>query len=85
MSCPSLGFVTTPVTAAPATAETLSPAEAARVFKMLGDEQRLRVLLALGRRGEMNVGELCQAVGMCQPTISLIYAPGERPIDAGTP
>jgi ArsR family transcriptional regulator len=70
MSRPSLGFVTPPDTAAPATAKTLSPADAARVFKMLGDEHRLRVRLALARRGEMNVGELCQAVGMRQPTMS---------------
>jgi DNA-binding transcriptional ArsR family regulator len=55
---------------APATTKTLSPADAARVFKMLGDEHRLRVLLALARRGEMNVGELCQALGMHQPAMS---------------
>jgi ArsR family transcriptional regulator len=57
-------------TDAPATAKTLSPADAARVFKMLGDENRLRILQALARRGEMNVGELGEAVGMRQPALS---------------
>jgi DNA-binding transcriptional ArsR family regulator len=72
MSRPSLGYVTPPDTdaAAPAAARALSPAEAARLFRVLGDEHRLRVLLALPRRGEMNVEELSEAVGMRQPALS---------------
>jgi DNA-binding transcriptional ArsR family regulator len=70
MSRPSLGFFTTPDTDAPATAKTLFPADAARVFRMLGDEHRLRVLLTLARRGEMNVEELCEAVGTRQAAMS---------------
>jgi DNA-binding transcriptional ArsR family regulator len=50
--------------------EALPLADVADLFKVLGNRTRLRVLLALARRGEMNVGELCQAVGMRQPAMS---------------
>jgi DNA-binding transcriptional ArsR family regulator len=72
VSRPSYRVPTPPDTdaAAPATPKTLSPAAAARLFKLLGDETRLRVVLALARRGEMNVGELCEAIGIHHPAMS---------------
>jgi DNA-binding transcriptional ArsR family regulator len=51
-------------------AKTLSLPDAARLFKMLGDEARLCILLLLAGRGAMNVGELCAAVGMRQAALS---------------
>jgi ArsR family transcriptional regulator len=50
--------------------KALPLADAADLFKMLGDRTRLRVLLALARQGEMNVGELSEAVGMNQSALS---------------
>jgi DNA-binding transcriptional ArsR family regulator len=37
------------------TAPALSPAQAAQLFRLLGDEPRLRILQLLAGRGEMNV------------------------------
>jgi DNA-binding transcriptional ArsR family regulator len=48
----------------------LPRADAADLFKVLGNRTRLRVLLALTRRGEMNVGELGEVVAMRQPNLS---------------
>jgi DNA-binding transcriptional ArsR family regulator len=39
-------------------------ADAALLFKALGDQTRLRILLLLERRGEMSASELGEAVGM---------------------
>jgi ArsR family transcriptional regulator len=41
----------------------------ALMFRVLGDQTRLRTLLAL-QRGELNVSELCAALRMPQPTVS---------------
>lgn len=41
----------------------------ATIFRVLGDQTRLRALLAL-QRGELNVSELCVALRVPQPTIS---------------
>jgi ArsR family transcriptional regulator len=41
----------------------------ATIFRVLGDQTRLRALLAL-QRGELNVTELCGALRVPQPTIS---------------
>jgi ArsR family transcriptional regulator len=41
----------------------------ARVFRILGDETRLRILLSL-RDGEMNVSSLCNQLKVPQPTVS---------------
>ena len=45
-------------------------ADAADLFKMLGDRTRLRILLLLARRGEMSVSELGDAVAMQKVAIS---------------
>lgn len=52
--------------------ESLSPSvtEAARLFHFLGDPGRLRLLLLLSDRDEVCVGELVEAVGLAQPTVS---------------
>jgi ArsR family transcriptional regulator len=40
------------------------------VFKMLADEHRLKIILALSQDGEMNVTALCRLVGQSQPAVS---------------
>jgi ArsR family transcriptional regulator len=40
------------------------------VFKMLADESRLKILLALGKEGEMHVSALCDLLGQSQPAVS---------------
>ena len=40
-----------------------------RLFGLLGDPTRVRILLLLCR-GEMNVSRLCQELKMAQPTVS---------------
>lgn len=42
----------------------------AEVFKMLADESRLMILLALSRDGEMHVSALCDLLGQSQPAVS---------------
>ena len=44
--------------------------ELCRVFKLLADETRLRVLLYLAQAGELNVTELCERLGQSQPAVS---------------
>jgi ArsR family transcriptional regulator len=41
-----------------------------QVFKLLADESRLRILLALSQAGEMHVSALCGLLGQSQPAIS---------------
>jgi DNA-binding transcriptional ArsR family regulator len=43
--------------------------EMARLFRILGDGTRLRILLEL-QAGQMNVGELCRKLSAPQPTVS---------------
>lgn len=45
------------------------PVDPARLFRTLGDPTRLRLLRLLGRE-ELNVAELCDIVGLPQPTVS---------------
>jgi DNA-binding transcriptional ArsR family regulator len=40
-----------------------------RLFGLLGDPTRVRIILLLCR-GEMNVSSLCQTLGLPQPTVS---------------
>jgi ArsR family transcriptional regulator, arsenate/arsenite/antimonite-responsive transcriptional repressor len=40
------------------------------VFKMLADEHRLKIVLALAQQGELNVTALCRIVGQSQPAVS---------------
>jgi ArsR family transcriptional regulator len=42
----------------------------ARVFKLLADETRLRILLYLARRKELHVRALCDILGQSQPAVS---------------
>ena len=41
----------------------------AQLFRILGDQSRLRILFAL-KEGELNVTELCKRLKLRQPTVS---------------
>jgi ArsR family transcriptional regulator len=45
-------------------------ARLAEVFKMLADESRLKILLALAQDGEAHVSALCDMLGQSQPAVS---------------
>lgn len=45
-------------------------AEVARVFKLLSDETRLRILFLLQQSPELNVLELCKQLDQRQPSVS---------------
>jgi ArsR family transcriptional regulator len=45
--------------------------EAAQLFRLLGEPTRLRLLLLLGERGELPVGDLAGACGRSQPATSI--------------
>jgi ArsR family transcriptional regulator len=53
-----------------APARQMSVPHAAQLFHMLGDENRLRILLLLAHRGELNVSTLGGALGQSQPATS---------------
>jgi ArsR family transcriptional regulator len=42
----------------------------ARVFKLLADESRLKILLALAQDGELHVTALCDLLHQTQPAVS---------------
>jgi len=42
----------------------------AQVFKLLADESRLKILLALAQDGELHVSALCELLGQQQPAVS---------------
>jgi DNA-binding transcriptional ArsR family regulator len=44
--------------------------EAARPFRALADETRLRLLLLLSKRGEADVNDLARAAGLAQAAMS---------------
>jgi ArsR family transcriptional regulator len=44
--------------------------QAARIFELLSDESRLRVLLLLARSDGLSVTDLCEALGMTRPGMS---------------
>ena len=44
--------------------------ELLRIFKLLSDETRLRILLYLGREQELHVTALCTRLGQSQPAVS---------------
>lgn len=41
-----------------------------QVFKLLADESRLKILLALAQDGELHVSALCELLGQQQPAVS---------------
>lgn len=41
-----------------------------QVFKLLADESRLKILLALGQDDELHVSALCDLLGQSQPAVS---------------
>ena len=41
-----------------------------RIFKMLGDASRLKILIALAQEGEMHVTALCELLDQTQPAVS---------------
>ncbi len=54
----------------PAQAPAKGLRELAQIFKLLADESRLRLLLALAEEGEMNVSTLCSLLHTKQPAVS---------------
>ena len=42
----------------------------AEIFKLLADENRLKILFSLARRGEQNVSALCDMLRQSQPAVS---------------
>src|SRR3954463_13681971 len=42
----------------------------AQVFKLMGDETRLRILLYLAQNNELHVTDLCNRLGQSQPAVS---------------
>jgi ArsR family transcriptional regulator len=40
------------------------------VFKMLADESRLKIVMALAQDGELHVSALCELLGQSQPAVS---------------
>lgn len=48
----------------------LTVPQASQMFRLLGDENRLRILLHLARHGEMHVTSLCELTGQSQPATS---------------
>ncbi len=41
-----------------------------KIFKLLADESRMKILLALAQDGEMHVSALCGILGQSQPAVS---------------
>ena len=41
-----------------------------QVFKLLADESRLKILIALAQDGELHVSALCELLGQQQPAVS---------------
>lgn len=41
-----------------------------KVFKLLADETRLKILMILMREGELHVSALCERLGQSQPAVS---------------
>jgi DNA-binding transcriptional ArsR family regulator len=48
----------------------LSLPRAVQIFQMLGDENRLRILILLDQKGKLTVTQLCEALGLSQPATS---------------
>ncbi len=44
--------------------------ELVQVFKLLADENRLKILLDLARDGELHVSAICDRLGQSQPAVS---------------
>ena len=44
--------------------------ELSELFKLLGDPNRLRILLLICRHGELNVTSMCDKLGLQQPLVS---------------
>jgi ArsR family transcriptional regulator, arsenate/arsenite/antimonite-responsive transcriptional repressor len=42
----------------------------AQVFRLLADESRLKILMALAQDGELHVTALCDLLGQTQPAVS---------------
>lgn len=57
----------------PSVAQSLEVQSVSKVFKALGDEQRLRIV-ALLSHGELCVCHIVSALGLAQPTVSRLLA-----------
>ena len=53
-----------------APAESDPASRAARVFKLLADESRMRILYALSEHDELHVQRICTLLGQTQPAVS---------------
>jgi DNA-binding transcriptional ArsR family regulator len=53
-----------------AAAEFKAAQRAADLLKMAGDVNRIQIICLLERQGEVNVTDLCTALGMSQPAVS---------------
>jgi ArsR family transcriptional regulator len=49
----------------------LSAGDVARLFRLLGDQGRLRMLLLLASRGEVSAGDLAEAIRRSQSSASV--------------
>ena len=59
-----------PVAAAPIKVSEMTIQQLSKVFKLLADENRLRIVLALAQDGELHVSALCDLLGQSQPAVS---------------
>jgi ArsR family transcriptional regulator len=58
-------LATSPLKISDSTIEKMS-----EVFKLMGDQSRLKILLALAEEGELHVSALCDLLGQSQPAVS---------------
>ena len=56
--------------AAPLKVSELTIQQLSKVFKLLADENRLRIVLALAQDGELHVSALCELLRQSQPAVS---------------
>ena len=59
-----------PTAAAPLKVSLPTIERLSKVFKLLADENRLRIVLALAQDGELHVSALCDLLGQSQPAVS---------------
>jgi ArsR family transcriptional regulator, arsenate/arsenite/antimonite-responsive transcriptional repressor len=59
-----------PPTAAPLKVSEPTIQNLSKVFKLLADENRLRIVLALAQDGELHVSALCDLLVQSQPAVS---------------
>ncbi len=53
-----------------ASTETVQESGIANVFRLLGEPTRLKIVLDLAEKGELNVTQFCERLGQPQPAVS---------------